>query len=35
MVQGQTIFEYNMESEAGQAVKQTWEKTCKTLGILF
>ena len=35
MVQGQTIFEYNMESEAGKAVKQTWEKTCKTLGILF
>ena len=35
MVQGQTIFEYNMKSEAGQAVKQTWEKTCKALGILF
>ena len=35
MVQGQTIFEYNKESEAGQAVRQTWEKTCKTLGILF
>jgi len=33
MVQGQTIFEYNMESEAGHAVKQLWEKTCKTLGI--
>jgi len=33
MVQGQTIFEYNMESEAGQAVKQMWEKISKTLEI--
>ncbi len=33
MIQGQTIFEYSMESEAGQAVKQIWEKSSKTLGI--
>lgn len=35
MVQGQTIFEYNNESETGQAVKKVWRKTCKSLGIPF
>jgi len=33
MVQGQTIFEYNGESEAGRAVKQIWEEIRKILGI--
>ena len=33
MIQGQTIFEYNGESEAGQAVKQIWEEILKTLEI--
>ena len=33
MIQGQTIFEYNRDSEAGRAVKQIWGKTIKTLGI--
>jgi MinD superfamily P-loop ATPase len=35
MVQGQTIFEYNIESETGQVVKKIWRKTCKSLGIPF
>jgi len=33
MIQGQTIFEYNTESEAGWAVKQIWEKVSKSLKI--
>lgn len=33
MVQGQTIFEYERQSEAGETVKQIWEKTAKVLGI--
>ena len=33
MVQGQTIFEYSMESKAGRAVKQIWQKAGKRLGI--
>ena len=33
MVQGQTIFEYSLESKAGQAVKQIWEKASKRLEI--
>jgi MinD superfamily P-loop ATPase len=33
MVQGQTIFEYNKDSEAGQAVKKTWGKVIRALGI--
>ena len=35
MVQGQTIFEYNGNSEAGQVVKQVWRKICATLGITY
>ena len=31
MVQGQTIFEYKRQSEAGKTVKQIWEKTRKIL----
>ena len=31
MIQGQTIFEYNTESEAGQTVKQIWEKISNCL----
>lgn len=31
MVQGQTIFEYQRQSEAGAAVKQIWEKTREIL----
>jgi MinD superfamily P-loop ATPase len=33
MVQGQTIFEYNTDSQAGQAVKKTWGKVIGALGI--
>jgi MinD superfamily P-loop ATPase len=33
MVQGQTIFEYEKQSEAGETVKQIWEKTRKILGF--
>jgi MinD superfamily P-loop ATPase len=33
MVQGQTIFEYDTNSETGGAVKQIWGKINKTLGI--
>lgn len=33
MVKGQNIFDYDMESETGQVVKQIWEKTRKTLGF--
>jgi len=33
MVHGQTIFEYERQSEAGEAVKQIWEKIGKVLGI--
>ena len=33
MVQGQTIFEYNTVSEAGEAVKKIWEKTSEILEI--
>jgi len=33
MIQGQTIFEYNGESEAGRAVKHTWGEIRKILGI--
>jgi MinD superfamily P-loop ATPase len=33
MIQGQTIFEYNKESETGQVVKQIWEKAGKTIGL--
>lgn len=33
MVQGQNIFDYDMESKTSQVVKQLWEKTRKTLGI--
>ena len=32
MVQGQTIFEYNGNSEAGQMIKQIWEKICAAIG---
>ena len=31
MVQGQTIYEYNSDSNAGRAVRQIWEKIGKTL----
>ena len=33
MVHGQTIFEYERQSEAGEAVKQIWQETGKFLGI--
>jgi len=33
MVQRQTIFEYNTDSEAGRAVKKTWGKVIRALGI--
>ncbi len=33
MVQGQTIFEYERQSEAGETVKKIWEKTRKMLGF--
>ncbi|NVM21562.1 MAG: P-loop NTPase [Desulfobacterales bacterium] len=33
MIQGQTIFEYNTQSEAGRAVKQIWDKIGKALVI--
>jgi MinD superfamily P-loop ATPase len=33
MVHGQTIFEYEGQSEAGETVKQIWEKTRKILGF--
>jgi MinD superfamily P-loop ATPase len=33
MVQGQTIFEYNSDSETGEAVKQIWEKTTQALEL--
>jgi len=33
MIQGQTIFEYSMESEAERSVKQIWEKSSKMHGI--
>jgi len=33
MVQGQTIFEYNTNSEAGQAASHIWEKIRENLGI--
>ena len=33
MVHGQTIFEYERQSEAGETVKQIWEKTRKILGF--
>jgi MinD superfamily P-loop ATPase len=32
MVQGQTIFEYDGNSEAGQEVRQIWLKICERLG---
>jgi len=32
MVQGQTIFEYNTNSEAGNAVRQIWEKLMVKIG---
>jgi MinD superfamily P-loop ATPase len=35
MVQGQTIFEYNGNSEAGQVIKQVWRKISETLGINY
>jgi len=31
MVQGQTIFEYNTDSEAGRMVTQIWEKLSQIL----
>lgn len=31
MVQGQNVFEYNTNSEAGKAVKKIWEKIIETL----
>jgi MinD superfamily P-loop ATPase len=33
MVQGQTIFEYDGRSEAGEAVRQIWERTAKVLDL--
>ncbi|NQT70443.1 MAG: 4Fe-4S binding protein, partial [Desulfobacteraceae bacterium] len=33
MVQGQTIFEYARQSDAGESVKKIWGKTAKVLGI--
>jgi MinD superfamily P-loop ATPase len=33
MVQGQTVFEYDSDEGAGQAIKQIWEKVKKTLEI--
>jgi len=33
MVQGQNIFEYDMESETGQVVKDLWKKAEQPLGI--
>ncbi|MFC1821430.1 4Fe-4S binding protein [Thermodesulfobacteriota bacterium] len=32
MVQGQTIFEYDGDSEAGRVVRQIWIKICERLG---
>ncbi len=32
MVQGQTLFEYNRNSEAGRAIKQIWRKISEILG---
>jgi MinD superfamily P-loop ATPase len=32
MVQGQTIFEYDGHSEAGQAVREIWEKSMEEMG---
>ena len=34
MVQGQTIFEYNGNSEAGKVIKELWRKIRKGLGII-
>jgi MinD superfamily P-loop ATPase len=33
MVQGQTLFEYNRNSEAGRAVKLIWSKAAEVIGI--
>jgi MinD superfamily P-loop ATPase len=33
MVQGQTIFEYDGRSEAGQAVRQIWERAAKAMDL--
>jgi MinD superfamily P-loop ATPase len=33
MVQGQTIFEYDGHSEAGQAVREIWEKLMVEMGF--
>ena len=33
MIQGQTIFEYNTKSEAGEAIKEIWGKIAHQLGI--
>lgn len=33
MVQGQTIFEYDGHSEAGQAVREIWEKALREMGF--
>jgi hypothetical protein len=33
MVQGQTIFEYNADTEAGEAVKKIWQKTSEILAV--
>jgi MinD superfamily P-loop ATPase len=33
MVQGQTVFEYNSEQNAGKSVRQIWEKIETTLDI--
>ena len=33
MVQGQTIFEYNTESEAGLAIRRIWENLSKRLAL--
>ena len=35
MVKGQTVFEYNGNSEAGKVIKQLWGKICEALGINY
>jgi len=33
MVLGQTVFEYNTDSEAGEAVKEIWRKLSEKIGF--
>jgi nitrogenase subunit NifH len=33
MVEGRTLFEYNADSQAAQAVKTIWEKVTQKIGV--